>query len=117
MCVEPGEDGAAELRRVAVGREVFDEVEFVARAEGRVLMADAVSGVAVAVGPPEDVFRAGGDKERAGSDERAEVGPAPTIVVDPEGTVAVAVGGAIGHDVLDAARLADGNDAFHSLVG
>src|SRR5690606_15231651 len=114
--VEEGEDGLTQLRRVAVRGEVFDEVELVGHAEGRVLVADAVRDVAVAGGTPEHVFAAGGDQEGARGDERADVGPAPAVVIDPEGAVAMPIGGAVHGHAFDAAALANGCDGFDSFV-
>ena len=78
---------------------------------------DAVQGVAEGVGPPDDVLGSGSDHERPRGYERADVRGAPAVVVDPHGAVAVAVGRAVGDEVLDASGLADRHDALDALVG
>src|SRR5262249_1480771 len=112
MRVEPREDRPPQLRCVAVRCQVLDEIEVAAGPECRVLMANAMRHVAVAEGPPEDVFGAGGDEEGPRGDEGADVRPAPAVIIDPEGAVAVPVGRPIDDDVLDAPRLADGHYAL-----
>src|SRR6478672_627309 len=73
--------------------------------------------VAVSNRPPENVLRPRGDQKGSRGDEGADIGPAPAVIVDPERAVAVAVGAAVGDDLFDASRLADGNDHFDPLVG
>ena len=116
MRVEEGEDRLPQLRRVAVRREILHEIELRRHSQRGVLMPDAVRDVAIARWPPQHVLAAGGDQEGARGNERADVRPAPALVVDPEGAIAVAVRGAIHGHALDAAALAHRHHHLHALI-
>ena len=114
MCVEEGEDRLPQLRRVAMRREVLDEIKVLRHAERVVLMTDAMRHIAITRRPPQHIFTARCDQECTRCDERANVRPAPAVVIDPERAVAVAIGRAI-HQARAAAlvttRLADDEPA------
>src|SRR5687767_5804841 len=91
MLQEKGEDGGAGALVIGVASGGLDELNVLGLSERFVQPLELRMDLADGIDRKDSVLVRGGDQERPGGDERADVGQVPEGGVDPPHAVAVAV--------------------------